>query len=511
MRLLNVSLNFLSLISSSFLTTLLGLFVTPYILVWLGSENYGTYRMLYDLFGYFSLLELGIYESLLGILSKDLKRTHPEQATIETLFVGLNFYIKVLPFKILAGILVFMVIPIINKDLPQIIVNCYYATIVGTFHSLFCIFFPFKALVESRQKKYIYYLFVFFQGLTITLISVLFAYFGWGIAGQFLALVLGSVPLNIYLVFESMRICPRLKSFSLRTNIKSRKYSLIKKQNYLILVSNICSKFSYFSDSLILGIFLGPTQVSILHFSQRLVYLAQPFLNGIGQASWGSLIDLHFKGDQSGFEEQLVTLTRFTSILGSILLIPICLSSQVFVNIWVGPQFFGGILIPAIASINLIFISQMSLWSWCFTGKGKTTYLLPQYILATSVNFTSSIIFSYYFKFSSGPLLGTLFGTFFVSIMTIPYFLKKFFKIKRRAILGATLYPILSFTPMIGIGYYAYLYFQPDTWLTFLLMGTLTGFALIIYAWVFVTKKREKEILVRLYKLKLEKMLKFSK
>src|SRR4051794_33426725 len=73
------------------LTMATGLLATPRIIQWLGKERFGLARMLLEVFGYLSLLEMGLGGSLGSVLARALAG-NDRRALQGALAAGLRVY-----------------------------------------------------------------------------------------------------------------------------------------------------------------------------------------------------------------------------------------------------------------------------------------------------------------------------------------------------------------------------------------------------------------------------------
>src|SRR5207302_5162439 len=94
---------------------------------------------------------------------------------------------------------------------------------------------------------------------------------------------------------------------------------------------NLCSKFSFFGDNLIVAFFTSPAMVVPFTVTQTAASLVGRELQGIGGSSWPALAELHGQGQSSIFNERLIDLTRLVAILAFAGLVPIAVYNQFFV------------------------------------------------------------------------------------------------------------------------------------------------------------------------------------
>ncbi len=455
MRTKNSFKNFSGIVVGSAISLLLSLWATPILLRALGVETYGVYRVVFDTIGYLVILELGLADSILPLITKAANQSKSELGNV--LRAALRSFLKVIPLKIVTTafiyfILIYYLLPLDQSWRPQI----FWACVLGMIGSFFCVLVPFKQLVEAKQKAYRLQILLSSQAILIILASILFAKNGLGLIGQFAALLIGAIPYNFYLLWVGWQ---ELKNHP-KSDFQAQDQHLLKinKDSRTLFISSICSRLSLMSDTIIVGYFLGPSIVTGFYLTQRLTVLAQPYLNGIGNASWASLAELYWQNKKEEFEVSFRRLMRVNIAFGIFLLIPIVFLNQHFITLWVGPQKFMGLPLTICTAFNVLGLSLISLWSWNFNMAGFSPKLVPQYIAFTLVNFISSVLAT---KFLGplGPALGTSISILLVSGWIIPLYLEKLFGFSAKII-----FKILVHAGLVSIPFMAFCYFLSERW-----------------------------------------------
>ena len=154
---------------------------------------------------------------------------------------------------------------------------------------------------------------------------------------------------------------------------------------------------SYWWDaSIVIALVLGPSAVMPLFLTQRLPQLAQVQLQGVGNASWAALGELHALGRHYVFNARLVELTRLLAALSLAALVPIAAYNHAFVNLWVGGANYGGSPVTALAAVNAFLLALVTLWGWCFSGTGQIAVLVPMMMLSAVLNLALSVAGAYF-------------------------------------------------------------------------------------------------------------------
>ena len=305
---------------------------------------------------------------------------------------------------------------------------------------------PFRALVDAEQRGYVVNNLYTFQALLTAALSLAMAYFGLGVTGQSLAIVLGIATITLSLATITLRRHP--DSFQgLREPPDPNARASLRKLSGPTLAVNIGSRISLLSDSIIIGLFLGGVKVTTLFVTQRLAVLAQVQLQGIGSSSWAALAELHTRGQHETFNRRLVELTRLIAILGMTVLAPIVAFNRQFVGLWLGPGQDGGTLVVLIAAINAMLIAVTSLWLWCFTATGQVGRIVRPILVSSAINVVASLVLTRTFHSIAGPLLGTLVAYLGVNIWCFPVLLHRYYQVSIRELAWAVAAPLLVGVP----------------------------------------------------------------
>ena len=174
-------------------TTTIALFATPLLVNWLGEKPFGAFRVVNDGYGYLTLLELGLGGAVGPLLARAVAQDD-EAALRETVAAGAWAYGKVSLATLAVGLAFTPVVPWLARDLQGAdVVDLQVAWLVGLTSFLSLGLLPFRTVVEARQLGYVVNLLLTAQAIGVTLLSLGLARAGWGITGQAMALVGGSV------------------------------------------------------------------------------------------------------------------------------------------------------------------------------------------------------------------------------------------------------------------------------------------------------------------------------
>jgi O-antigen/teichoic acid export membrane protein len=487
-------LNYATGTVSSLVVLVTGFIATPYVLRWLGEERFGAFRAANDWFGYLSLLEFGVGGALLALLAKAVG--HGDASELRsTLVTGVRWYIRVALLMLAVGIgLAFVItrlVPVssaLTGDLRSGILIAVFAVLILPFGA------PFKALAESRQRGYWINALLLLQSLSITAMALVSAAIGWGITGQFAALVFGAILFNLPLVWSGLRQYPGILRSALTETPNPDTEAALRRLNRPTLVYNLAGRFSFETDNIIVAYMLGPTMVVPLFITQKLIMMAAGQLVSIGNASWAALAELHFRGHGELFNRRLVELTGLVAVLGVALLVPVAIYNGRFVAEWVGPEYFAGIWVSVVAAINVYLRAVLALWGWCFGGTARTPLVMRASVAETLINVTLSVALTWKLGLI-GPLIGTLVGLVSVSLWYLPRLLRREFGTPLDQLTKSVVSPLVLGVPYAWVLWWVATTYEPVGWIT---LSVHMGTAALVYLvlWWGLMLDREKRAVV---------------
>ena len=483
--------NFATGLMLQVMTLGIGIFSTPLLLHWLGDERYGAFRAATDWGNYLNLLELGIGGSLLALLAKAVGMVNYQHIRL-TLATGIRAYLQIMIVMVLAGVgLGFFITHLVPVQ----------GVLVGELQTGYWLGFlaifllpltPFKLLADASQRSYFANVFIMFQSLIITGLALLLAQGGFGITGQYLAVLAGNIAFPILMCWDGLRRYPDVFSV-----IKDNKAQIpiekeLWKLNWSTFTLNLSGRLGLFTDNIIISYSLSPATVVPFFVTQRLATLAQTQIQGIGNATWAALADLHAKGETEKFNARLIELTRLVAVMGVTLMVAIAAYNHHFIRLWVGENRFAGDGVTLLATYNGLLLGLLSLWGWCFSGTGNQPKLVRTTALSAGINFLASILCTHFFGII-GPLLGTFIAFTTVSLWQLPLLMREVFGTSLRQLFWAVAQPLAA-----GIAYGLAVWYiakshTPWGWIG---LGTEMSLAALIYlliAWLLVLNEYERK------------------
>jgi O-antigen/teichoic acid export membrane protein len=492
-RVRSASRNYASSIFASAVTLVVGFFATPWLLRWLGTERMGAFRVTADWYGYLSLLELGLGGALWPLLARAISREDDGKVR-DYLVAAIRAYSLVLLAMVGAGFVLAVFIrrlvhvgPHLSGDLSH------GAMLMLATPLLLPLFAPFRALLEARQESYWVNMLITIQLPVITGASLVLAKLGFGITGQVLALLVGALVLQVPIVRWGMKQYSHVLLQAMRHRPDPEARREIRKLNGPTLTVNVCGRINFLTDNIVVAAIMSPAAVVPFILTQKLALLVQAQLQNIGGASWAGLAELHAHGEHAMFRTRLLELTRITAVAGIAALIPIAAYNHQFVVRWVGAIGFGGGRLTALACLNALLLSLVSLWSWVFTATGEIKRIVGPLAVQTAINITFSVLLTYRGGML-GPVAGTTVALLSVSAWMLPRLLHRTFGVPLGELARAIAYPALLGLPYAAIiGILAYRY-TAARWTDLLAEMVVAGLLYLLAAYNLILNAGERRM-----------------
>ncbi len=484
--------NFLSGFTTTAVTLALSIFATPYLLKWLGNDQFGAYRLLMDYTGYLFLLEFGLGDSLIPLVAHALAIKSPKQ-TRQVLVTGIRAFICVVPLKLLAGLALIFFADRLIQTPPELLRVIRISCAVSVLTTLLCIFAPFRTLLEAQKMGFRINQLLTVQSLLTTILSIILVRKGMGLVGMFIALAVGILPYFAVITIHGLRELPGLSRSVISDPLDHEKWKKLWHLNFYNFAANMFSRFGRFSDNIIIGLLINPHTVTRFFITQRPIEIAGSQLFNLGISTWASLGELHHQNKTHLFKERLKELTQLTTITGMAIMGPLVAYNHHFVSLWVGPYQYAGNWVTLVSAANVITLALIALWGWIFSASGQVAVLLPQYGISTLINLIFSLALTRTFGMR-GPPLGTLIANITVGLWAVPFLLQKHFKVKMIEIYFSMLKPFFVLLPVTSlIWIYAHSH-TPRGWIG--LFGE-AGLALVVImgtAWFLALSRKDRAL-----------------
>ena len=471
-------------------TIAIAFITTPLLLKFLGPERFGAARAAADWFGHLTLLELGLGGALAPLLALALG-TSDLAAVRRTAAAGVRAFVRVALAAVAAGLLITWLIARLVPVSPPLVRDLQTGCLVASLGLLLYPLAPFRQLADASQRGYAIHLIAFCQSVTTTVLAVLLAWQGMGITGQFVALIAGQLLFALLITRDGLRRHPGILRSAATEPVDPASRAAIRKLNLPSLLFDLSGRAGLLTDNIVIALVLGPAAVVPLFLTQRLPQLAQAQLQGVGNASWAALSDLHALGRHDVFNARLLELTRLVAALSAAALVPIAAYNGAFVRLWVGEAHFGGTAVTVLAAVNALLLALVSLWGWCFSGTGQVALLVPVMLLSAALNICISVAAAFAIGLP-GPLLGTAVAITSTTLWYLPRQLHRRFATPVAGLARAVLAPLAWASVPAALVWWVSRAAPPASWPALAVQVTASAALLLCVWWCFELRAAER-------------------
>jgi len=475
----------------------LAVFILPLFISNLGEEQYGVWIMSSLLIGYFGFLDLGLTEGIIKFVSENFKSKKND-----LLISGMNTFFALFT---LIGIGIIIIVVLFGKELLEQLnisegnfENSYSLILITSFFSPL---FWFLKASSSFFKGTLNYKIISFYNLISnsagTICLIIMIRMGYGL-----------IDLAIYSnLLKILILCPQLlhyKKIIPKFKFNLFKFSIITIRNNIrfsvnVLIIQVLSFLAVQIDSLIIASYLTVSKVAVYAISTKLFYVSLNNLSFLSEVIQPISYKAFTDKNNKLIKKIMITGTRYTTILYSIIGYLGIIISPLFIETWVGVEYSEIVIWSQILMFYLIISGGFGLPMNLYFNSGKTR--LP--IVSISFSVIINIFFSFFFidKYGiGGPILGTVIGGG-VGILTFPYFCKKL-DVHFYENLKNILKIILINLPLFCLFSFFSKYID-SKWIYLIPFSSLTFFSLFFNIYYFILNDEEKADFSRLLKIPL--------
>lgn len=486
--------NFLSMMVLMVVTMLVGIKASPLLTFWLGEGPFGAVQVMKDATGLLTLLELGLSGALGPLMIRSIGLNN-EVDLQKAVVAGSRSYLRVSLSIIIVGLALTPTVSWFTRGLTAAEVNdLRLAWVVGLGVFVPMTLLPLRSVIEAEQRGYIINLLLTAQSLLMTGMALTLARSRWGITGQSIALVTAVWIFHVILATMVFRAHPGLFKQCLTAPADPQTRKAMRGLSWPVLLINIFGRLGMLTDNLVIARGLGAGRVTSLFYTQRLVVLGQLVLQGIGNATWAALADLHAKGEVALFNRRLIELSRLVSMLAAVGLGPVIAYNHAFFRLWANVgEVYEGDFVVVVASVNVFLVSLQSLWCWCFTATGQVRRIVPLTIAGAVLNLSASIILVNYVGVV-GPLLGTSLGLGLVGLWVLPLQLKWTFGTSPLSMVKAVLPSFIWALASASMLWWLTRFHQPTTWLALAFEMSVAALLSLAFSVAFLLSPEERSM-----------------
>ena len=318
-------------------TTLVGFFLSPFIVHHLGNLTYGVWVLTFSFSSYMNLLDLGLRGAVTRYVSKGTAQLNYDEAN-QAISGALWIRIRISLAVIAAG---FLLAAIFHKmfSIPQelqydarlaILISCVNVAVTlisGVFGSVLSGLHRFDLLSGVT---------IFQSGLrAIGIVWLLRA--GHGILAIASWELWGSIVAAVVSMLFTVRVFPQLKLTAGRPSA----ITLRKLWNYsfYVFVIHTSVQVAYYSDNLVVGVFLTPVAVTVYAIGGMLISYARNIITSMTSTFMPLASNYDAVGNYDNLRRLMIQGTRAALLVALPIEAALFVRGHTFISLWMGNQY----------------------------------------------------------------------------------------------------------------------------------------------------------------------------
>ncbi|MBN2521603.1 MAG: oligosaccharide flippase family protein [Bacteroidales bacterium] len=461
-------------------TVVITFFITPFVIHSLGNDLYGIWILLIGLTGYLGLLDFGMRTAIVKYVSEyyskaDYNSLNGIGSTAFSFFAFLGCC-----GWILSLIFSFFIENIFNLQTITQINYFFLLCIIGA-----DIFFTFFFMIyQGSLAGFQRYDIIVKNGMIAfslkSVLTIIVLKLGYSIVALSVIVVISNLIGFLLNYKKSRMVCSEL---NYRIGKVDNKYlSNLWQYSWKSFVTNISDRLIYYSDSLIIGIFLDPANITFYAIASSLVIYLRQFILSLGGVFVPAISSYDAKGDIKEIHQIVIQGTKLILFV----LIPITciliIMGEDFLRLWIGEGYEKSYQVLFIIITAQFFVLSQYGITLVLYGLGKHGILANVNIVIALLNIILSVIFVQYWGII-GVALGSAFPLIILRLFIIPKNVFRIINLKPTVFITKIIVPFF----LVILFYGSVLFFlkgllEAITWISFI---SIIGISMIIYCLIF--------------------------
>lgn len=393
---------------------LIGVFMLPFNVAYLGQSAYGLWILVASITFYFSMLDAGY--GLAQVRAAARYRAEGNYRAINevasTLFCVFGA-VGLLTLSV-ALVLAFNLQNIFQLSPDQVRTGRTVFLFISVYVALGFPFSVFGGIVNGFQRMYLNGIVAVITAVVVAGINVIVLVSGYGlvelVAATTIARILSyfAYAMNAYRVFPQLRI--RFSYFNRQRLRELTSFSVF------VLLIDLANKLNYSTDTIVLGAFLGTASVAIWAVAQRLIEIVQRITDQLNSVLFPVVVDSSTLEHAQRLQRILLQGTRLSLAMVIPMATILGLLANSVVQIWVGPSFSQSAVVLHVLCVVVAIRVGTATSAVILKGAGQHRLLAISNITTAVCNLALSILLVQRYG-----LIGVAFGTL-LPMVIIPSF-----------------------------------------------------------------------------------------
>jgi O-antigen/teichoic acid export membrane protein len=372
-------------------TTVVGFFLSPYVVHHLGSVVYGVWVIVSSLVAYMNLLDLGLQSAVVRFVSKGIaQENHDESNRTVSGALWIRLWISLAIMA--AGLVVslqFHRLFVIPDALQRAASVAVVVSAVTVAMNLWC--GVFRGVLVALQRYDLTSRVSILQTCVRAFGFILLLRSGHGILALALWELGTSVAANLATIVFCFRIYPRLTVVFSRPD-RDTLQKLWSYSSYVFLI-NLGVQVAYYTDNLVVGAFLSPAAVTLYAIGGVTIGYARQIVASMTTTFAPLASTFEAEGKYDNLQRLLIHGTRAALVVSLPIEVALFFRGETFIRLWMGPQYaHPAAVVMKILLLSVVFSSANSTSGGVAYGMEKLKRVTLWAIVEATANLALSVI-----------------------------------------------------------------------------------------------------------------------
>lgn len=477
-----------------FLTNVIGIVLTPFIVKSLGTSEYGLYTLIGSIVGYITVMDLGLNNTIVRYISRyrTIKDKEGEQRFLGAIFI---IYGIISLIVVLIGIVFYLNIDVIfSNSLNELeIAKAKLMSIVLIFN--LAITLPggaFTAVANAYEK------FIFIKALAnikylfrAVLVFLLLTY-----SKDSLDLIILDTILNILIILVTYIYVSKKLKFKIIFHIpKINFFYEIFTYSIWIFIFAIAYNLQWLSGQSVLGVTTNTKTVAIYGIGIMLGGYYGSFAAAINTLLLPRATKISVENNNSKlFTDEIIKFGRINVIILLYILCGFIILGKKFIKLWVGESYQEAWYISVFIMVAMTLPLVQAFGNSILEAKKKNRFKA----ILSLITLGLASILGFYFSKEYG-LLGMIIPitlSVFINGIIMSFYFKKIFNFNIKLFFKKVfLKPILVNIVLVSVLLFMEQYYSNITWISFVISSSVFTILYILLNFIFVFNKTEKQLI----------------
>jgi len=440
--------NLLSNWTGMMIGLLISFFLSPYVVRKLGNTYYGVWNIIMDMTGYLGLLEMGVRQSVIRYVAKyhAVEEMDPLNRIASSAFSIYGF--TSLACAVISIGLAALFPYVVHVSAGTVSIARWVIVITGLNVAQGLIFSVYYGVILGIQRydvvvKVNILIAIIKAGLTVLLLGN-----GFGLISLSLMHLVTGIASNIYGMHYCKKEIPGLKiRFG---TYGSEWYGKIFNYSIKTFMMFIGQKIVYYSDSIVIGVLLGPVHVTYFVIGASLTEYMRRIVNQMTQMFTPLTSELQALREEQKIRDVLMQGTKLSLIIALPISIVFLTMGKRFISLWMGKEYglLSGEVLIVLTIAHLFSVAQYTTQD-ILQGLNRHQICAVCRGIEAIANLILSVVLIRYWGIV-GVAVGTAVPHLATALFAYPYFISREVKVDiKQYVLRSYIAPILSSVPFL--------------------------------------------------------------